>query len=163
MDDKGILPKLRGPNPPAEPEFKRVIFCSGKVFFDLHARREELKRDDIALVRIEQVHRFCISLWYTDDLFPCQLAPFPFDLVCRELRRYPNAEILWCQEEPANMGAYRHFEPRMFACLRNEGREVTPPLKYAGRRVASSPATGFKKVHVQQQTELVDKALDLDF
>ena len=61
------------------------------------------------------------------------------------------------------MGAYRHVEPRMFACMRNEERGVTPPLKYAGRRVASSPATGFKKVHVQQQTELVDKALDLDF
>jgi len=56
MDDKGIIPKNRGPNPPEEPDFKRVVFCSGKVFFDLHEKREELGREDIALVRIEQVN-----------------------------------------------------------------------------------------------------------
>ena len=70
MDDKGILPKLRGPNPPVEPEFKRVIFCSGKVFFDLHARREELKRDDIALVRIEQVNSAFASSYRILTFFP---------------------------------------------------------------------------------------------
>ncbi len=53
-----------------------------------------------------------------------QLAPFPFDLVMRELRRYPNAEVMWCQEEPMNMGAYQHAAPRIETCMRHEGREV---------------------------------------
>lgn len=54
-----------------------------------------------------------------------QLCPFPFDLVQRELRRYPNAEFLWCQEEPMNMGGYTHICPRLETCMRNEDREVT--------------------------------------
>ena len=53
-----------------------------------------------------------------------QLCPFPFDLVQRELRRYPNAEFMWCQEEPMNMGAYTHVCPRLETCMRNEEREV---------------------------------------
>jgi len=54
-----------------------------------------------------------------------QLVPFPFDLVQRELRRYPNAEFLWCQEEPMNMGGYTHICPRLETCMRNEDREVS--------------------------------------
>ena len=71
----------RAPRPPAELGCKRVVFCSGKVFYDLHAQREANGSDkgQVALVRLEQ------------------LAPFPFDLVCRELRRYPGAEVVWCQ------------------------------------------------------------------
>ncbi len=53
-----------------------------------------------------------------------QLAPFPFDLVCRELRRYPNAQFVWCQEEPMNMGAYTHVQPRFDTCLRHEGKPM---------------------------------------
>lgn len=90
------------------------------------------------------------------------MAPFPFDLVCRELRRYPNAEIIWCQEEPENMGAYRHVEPRMYACMHKEGRDTVKPLKYVGRRASSSPATGFKKVHAKEQEEFVNNALNLE-
>ena len=71
----------RAPRPPVELGCKRVVFCSGKVFYDLHAQREANGSDQgqVALVRLEQ------------------LAPFPFDLVCRELRRYPGAEVVWCQ------------------------------------------------------------------
>ena len=81
---------------------RRIVFCSGKVFYDLHAKREELGLDkgQLAIVRVEQ------------------LAPFPFDLVSRELRRYPNAEVVWCQEEPMNMGAYFHVQPRLISCLK---------------------------------------------
>lgn len=57
-----------------------------------------------------------------------QLVPFPFDLVQRELRRYPNAEFMWCQEEPMNMGAYTHICPRLETCMRNEDREVSHTL-----------------------------------
>ena len=71
----------RSANPPAQPEVKRLLLCSGKVFYELAAERERAGRvNDVAIVRVEQ------------------LAPFPFDLVCRELRRYPNAEVMWAQE-----------------------------------------------------------------
>eukprot|EP00775_Hariotina_reticulata_P006514 gene6515-6741_t len=93
MDDTGVMPKSRAQRPPQEEGYKRVVFCTGKIFYELHAERERLGlRDQIAIVRLEQ------------------LAPFPFDLVCREIYRYPNAELLWCQEEPMNMGAYFHVQ-----------------------------------------------------
>eukprot|EP00210_Caulerpa_lentillifera_P004773 g4557.t1 len=146
MDDKGIMPKSRSPNPDKEPNFKRLVFCSGKIFFELHKARElQKKEEEIALVRIEQ------------------LAPFPFDLVCRELKRYSKAEVIWCQEEPENMGAYRHIEPRMYSCLRKEGRDITKPLKYAGRKASPSPATGFYEVHKIEQKQLIDDALNLEY
>jgi 2-oxoglutarate dehydrogenase E1 component len=100
MDDTGLMPKSRAPRPEQEPGFKRVVFCTGKVFYELHAERERLGLGgSVALVRVEQ------------------LMPFPFDLVCRELHRYPNAELVWCQEEPMNMGAYFHVQVRL-RCLR---------------------------------------------
>ncbi len=78
-----------------------------------------------------------------------QLAPFPFDLLCREVRRYPNAEFLWCQEEPMNMGAFMHVQPRIDSCLRAEGRSSTGRIPYAGRPPSASTATGFGSVHAQ--------------
>ncbi|GMH36333.1 hypothetical protein BSKO_04201 [Bryopsis sp. KO-2023] len=145
MDDKGTMPKSRAPNPPAETNVKRVVFCSGKVFYELHAKREQLeKTEEVALIRIEQ------------------LCPFPFDLVSRELRRYPNAEVLWCQEEPMNMGAYFHVQPRMHSCMRHEGHDVSGPLKYAGRIPMASTATGFGQVHAVEQTELLTKAVSVE-
>jgi 2-oxoglutarate dehydrogenase E1 component len=71
----------RSAEPPTQPEVKRLLLCSGKVYYELAAERERAGRvSDVAIVRVEQ------------------LAPFPFDLVCRELRRYPNAEVMWAQE-----------------------------------------------------------------
>jgi len=61
------------------------------------------------------------------------------------------------------MGAYRHIEPRMYACMRNEGRDTIKPLKYAGRKAAASPATGFKVIHKEQQAELVNQALNPEY
>lgn len=148
MDDAGIVPKSRAPSPPQEPGVKRVVFCTGKVFYDLHAEREKSgKQDDIAIIRVEQ------------------LAPFPFDLVCRELRRYPNAQVMWCQEEPMNMGAYFHVTPRFLTCLRKEGRsdESVAPLPYAGRAASASTATGYAEVHAREQAQLVGNALDLGY
>lgn len=146
MDDTGIMPKSRAPNPPVEEDCKRVVYCTGKVFYDLHQQREEQgKQGEVALVRIEQ------------------LAPFPFDLVCRELRRYPNADVLWCQEEPMNMGAYFHVQPRLDTCLRAEGRKTDGRIKFSGRPASASTATGFGEVHAQEQAKLVHDALDINF
>eukprot|EP00877_Chromochloris_zofingiensis_P000629 jgi/Chrzof1/10567/Cz05g03220.t1_OGD[v5.2] len=146
MDDTGLLPKDRGFRPPQEPEYKRIVFCSGKVFYELHAERENLKKEnEVAIVRVEQ------------------LAPFPFDLVRRELYRYPNADVTWCQEEPMNMGAYFHVQPRLDSCMRAEGRPSTGRINYAGRPPSASPATGFGQVHQQEQAKLVHEALDVNY
>lgn len=146
MDDTGIMPKSREPRPPQESDYKRVVFCSGKVFYELHAERERQgKQNDVAIVRLEQ------------------LAPFPFDLVCRELYRYPNAEPVWCQEEPMNMGAYFHVQPRLESCMRAEGRTTTGRITYAGRDPSASTATGYGEVHAQEQAKLIEHALDVDY
>ncbi|KAL6785511.1 OGD1 [Auxenochlorella protothecoides x Auxenochlorella symbiontica] len=137
----------RSPNPEPVPGVKRVVFCSGKLYYELATERarQEGKADEVAIVRIEQ------------------LAPFPFDLVERELRRYPNAEVLWAQEEPKNMGAYLHVQPRLQTCIQGVGG--TPPMriKYSGRKTMASTATGFGSVHAQEQAELIANALDTSF
>ncbi|KAL0048536.1 hypothetical protein WJX82_005284 [Trebouxia sp. C0006] len=157
-DDKGILgvrfkrlimdasAEDRSPHPPKEEGFKRVVMCSGKVYYELAKKRAELKKEkEVAIIRLEQ------------------LVPFPFDLVARELRRYPNAEFLWCQEEPMNMGGYTHICPRLETCMRNEDREVPAHVPYAGRQPSASPATGFSDVHKREQDELCTNAMDLEY
>ena len=100
--------------------------------------------DQVAICRVEQLH------------------PFPHDLVLRELRRYPNAEVMWCQEEPKNMGAYLYVVPRMETCMRALGRAVDAPLAYSGRPTSASTATGFASVHAQEQSNLIDGALSVE-
>jgi len=130
----------RSLDPPIEDKVKRVVFCSGKVYYDLDDERDVAKNiDDVKICRIEQ------------------LSPFPWDLVKRELKRYPNAEVVWCQEEPMNMGAWWHIQPRMstiFKYLEREGE-----VRYAGRRPAASPATGYAQIHAKEQAELVSQAI----
>ncbi|BDA47181.1 2-oxoglutarate dehydrogenase, mitochondrial [Coccomyxa sp. Obi] len=134
----------RSPHPPKEEGFKRLVFCSGKVYYELAAGREKAgTQNEVAIVRVEQ------------------LAPFPFDLVMRELRRYPNAEVMWAQEEPMNMGAYFHVAPRLKTCMSEEGHTVPMQLAYAGRPPCASTATGFGKVHAQEQAALVEAAVQL--
>lgn len=116
---------------------KRVVFCSGKVYFDLlEARRTDDVRD-VALVRIEQLY------------------PFPADEYAATLRRYPNAsEVVWCQEEPQNQGAWYQIRHRLQGPLKSEQE-----LLYAGRASAAAPATGISPLHASQQTGLVLAAL----
>lgn len=132
--------KSRSMDSPAENEVERVIFCSGKVYYDLDDERDAAKNiDRVKICRIEQ------------------LAPFPWDLVKRELKRYPNAEVVWCQEEPMNMGAWWHVQPRMSTLFKDLGR--SGETRYAGRSPASSPATGYAAVHAQEQAQLVADAI----
>ena len=89
--DKTATSRAKDHTLPIEPDAKRVVFCTGKVYYELDTEREAMGREsDVKIVRVEQ------------------LSPFPWDLVDRELRRYPNAEVVWCQEEPMNMGAWAH-------------------------------------------------------
>jgi 2-oxoglutarate dehydrogenase E1 component len=130
------------PPAPADHEIRRVVLCSGKVCYDLFARRRELGLDDVvALIRLEQ------------------LAPFPERVLAEELARYPRgARVIWCQEEPANMGAWTFVQPRIEAVLQGVGMDHTRPV-YAGRRPAASPATGVYQQHVKEQATLIEQAI----
>ena len=130
------------PPAPADREIRRVILCSGKVYYDLAGRRRELGLDDVvALARLEQ------------------LAPFPDRVLTEELARYPKrAQVIWCQEEPRNMGAWTFVAPRIEAVLRDLGMEQTRPV-YAGRPPAASPATGLYQQHVKEQATLIEAAI----
>jgi 2-oxoglutarate dehydrogenase E1 component len=115
----------------------RIVFCSGKVYFDLLKSRRELKADSVAIVRIEQLY------------------PFPLDEYEAILQKYPNArEIIWCQEEPQNQGAWYQIRHRLQAKLTEKDE-----LLYAGRPGAAAPATGIASLHEQQQKNLVAAAL----
>ena len=117
---------------------KRVVICSGKVYYDLHAKREELEReDDVALVRLEQLY------------------PFPRKHYREMLATYKNAtEIVWCQEEPENQGAWYQIKHRLQVPL-----DEQHVMMYATRAGSPSTATGFASVHAQEQEELVQKAI----
>ena len=123
-------------------KIKRVVLCSGKVYYDLYEEREKRDEDDICLLRLEQLY------------------PFPSGSLAKELSRFPNADIVWCQEEPKNMGGWSFAQPFV-----EEVMEKTHPkqnrLKYAGRAAAASPATGLYKRHVKEQNALIDEALRL--
>jgi len=118
---------------------RRVILTSGKVYYDLFEARAEAKIDDIAIIRTEQYY------------------PFPARELKAELARYKNAEIVWCQEEPQNMGAYSFMAPKIEDVMESLGR--TDRLRYAGRPETASPAAGYLSIHQKEQKALVDQAL----
>jgi 2-oxoglutarate dehydrogenase E1 component len=121
-------------DPAADPELvRRVVLSSGKVHYDLRAARDERSRRDVALLRLEQIY------------------PFPLEALRAEIARFPGAQLVWCQEEPRNMGAWPFLEER----LAGLGIE----LAYAGRPRASSPATGSHARHVAEQRYVVERAL----
>ena len=121
---------------PAE-EVKRVVLCSGKVYYDLLERRRKEERRDVAVVRIEQLY------------------PFPQQRLAEELARYPKAErFVWCQEEPKNQGAWYTSQHHMRAVIGDRG-----PLSYAGRPMSAAPAAGYPSLHVQRQRQIVSDAL----
>jgi 2-oxoglutarate dehydrogenase E1 component len=123
-------------------KIRRVILCSGKVYFDLVAERRKRKIDDIAILRIEQLY------------------PFPFTRLGVRLSQYPNAEVVWCQEEPENMGAWHFVDRRIERALSGLNVKAVRP-HYIGRPESASPATGSARTHVKEQADLVDRALTL--
>jgi 2-oxoglutarate dehydrogenase E1 component len=119
---------------------RRLIFCSGKVYFDLLQARRSHDLSGIALIRIEQLY------------------PFPIDRYAAAIEYYPDAEdIVWCQEEPQNQGAWYQIRHRL-----QEPLAAAQQLYYAGRPSAAAPASGVIKLHVQQQQELVEAALGME-
>ncbi|KAG6554593.1 hypothetical protein Mapa_003611 [Marchantia paleacea] len=124
-----------------EPGIRRLVLCSGKVYYELEEERQRLASRDVAICRIEQ------------------LCPFPYDLVQRELKRYPNAEIAWCQEEPMNMGSFQYVSLRLGTTMSHMGRGQYEDIKYVGRPTSAATATGFGNLHNTEQKGLVRKAL----
>lgn len=124
---------------------ERAVLCSGKVYFDLLAAREQMDAKEaakIALVRVEQLY------------------PFPAHKLTPELKGYKNLKsVVWCQEEPKNMGSWFFAKPRLDEMLEAAGLDV--PVRYAGRDERASPATGSEKVHAIEQKQLVSDALGL--
>jgi 2-oxoglutarate dehydrogenase E1 component len=127
-----VLPDRDGPDPRAT---RRVVLCSGKVFYDLARRRKDAGQDDVALVRLEQLY------------------PFPAEELRAQLDAYGDAEVRWVQEEPENMGAWR------YVYLRAE-RELGLALDVVSREEGAAPATGSPTIHAQEQRELVERALN---
>ena len=115
---------------------KRVIACSGKVYYDLAKKREEKGVDDVAILRVEQLY------------------PFPHKAFAAEIRKYPNAtEIVWCQDEPQNQGAWFFVQHYI-----HENMATGQKLGYAGRAASASPAVGYAHLHQEQQKALIDAA-----
>jgi 2-oxoglutarate dehydrogenase E1 component len=132
-----IIPEIEQMGPAAT---RRLVFCSGKVYYDLLESRQVHGIDDVALFRIEQLY------------------PFPIEEFAAVIEQYEHVEeIVWCQEEPQNQGAWYQVRHRLQEPLRDHQQ-----LYYAGRPASAAPASGIFKVHLQQQKALVDAALDIE-
>ncbi|MCH7544069.1 MAG: 2-oxoglutarate dehydrogenase E1 component [Proteobacteria bacterium] len=121
---------------------KRVVLCTGKVYYDLFQGRAEAGVNDIYLLRLEQLY------------------PFPRKALTEELGRFPGAEMVWCQEEPKNMGAWSFVEPRIEEVLGEIGAKHGR-ARYVGRTEAASTATGLLRTHNREQAEIIEAALKL--
>ena len=121
-------------------KIKRVVMCSGKIYFDLLEAREKSKNDTLVIVRIEQLY------------------PFPAKTLAKILKRYENADYIWCQEEPKNMGAWntvRHYIDRTLEIIEFKKTNV----KYIGRNASSTTATGNYNKHLAEQKKILEKVV----
>jgi 2-oxoglutarate dehydrogenase E1 component len=124
-------------------KIRRVVLSSGKVYYDLLEERDARGLDDVYLLRVEQFY------------------PFPAMSLLKELERFPNADVIWCQEEPKNQGAWSFIEPNLEWVLGRLKGKMTHP-RYVGRTASASPATGLASQHKAQQQALVNEALTIE-
>ena len=121
-------------------KIRRVVLCSGKVYYDLYDEREKRGVDDVYLLRMEQLY------------------PFPARALIQELGRFKDAEMVWCQEEPKNMGAWSFVEPNLEWVLEHIGAKHKRP-RYAGRPSSAATATGLMSKHTRELKAFLDEAL----
>ena len=121
-------------------QIKRVVMCSGKVYYDLFEERESRKVDDVYLMRVEQLY------------------PFPARALIQELGRFPQAEMIWCQEEPKNMGAWSFIEANIEWVLEHTNAKHRRP-RYVGRAASAATATGLMSKHLAELRAFLDEAL----
>ncbi|MDA9565153.1 2-oxoglutarate dehydrogenase E1 component [Alphaproteobacteria bacterium] len=122
---------------------KKVVICSGKVFYNLYEEREKRKLENIKILRLEQIY------------------PFPHRTLKEELSKTPDAEVVWCQEEPKNMGSWFFVDRKIEDVLMSYKAKFLRPT-YAGREEAASPATGSLSRHNKEQADLVNEALAIE-
>ncbi len=133
---KLLIPEI---DPHEAEAIKRIVICSGKVFYDLLTKRREKALKHVVIIRIEQPY------------------PFPYDELKTELVRYANAvQVIWCQEEPKNQGPWFCTRHRLLECMRKD-----QTLTYAGRPASAAPAAGYPALHTKLQDQLIHDALDL--
>jgi 2-oxoglutarate dehydrogenase E1 component len=138
-DDAEVLPneKIRLVE---DDKIRRVVLCTGKVYFDLHEEREARGINDIYLMRMEQLY------------------PFPAKALVTELSRFPQAEMVWCQEEPYNMGAWSYVQPNIERVLQwIDARHKRP--RYVGRSASAATATGLMSKHLKELKAFLDEAM----
>jgi 2-oxoglutarate dehydrogenase E1 component len=126
----------------ADKDVKRIVICSGKVYYDLYARREELGIKDTYFLRLEQLY------------------PFPYQALEQEMQNFKHVdEVVWCQEEPKNMGAWTFVEPHLEKVFKDLKMKKVSRPRYVGRKESAATATGLLKKHNLEQKALVDDAL----
>ena len=121
-------------------KIKKIVMCSGKIYYDLVEAREKFKNKEVTFIRLEQLY------------------PFPAKTLANVLKKYKQAEFIWCQEEPKNMGAWntvRNYIDRTLEMINLKDINV----KYVGRQASSSTATGNANKHLAQQKEILEKIL----
>lgn len=123
-------------------DMKRVVLCSGKVYYDLYEEREKRGIKNVVILRLEQLY------------------PFPHKTLAEELAKYPNADVVWCQEEPKNQGAWTFVNPEIEDTLAVVKSKINR-ARFVGRPAAAAPATGYMKRHAEEQAKLVGEALTL--
>ena len=139
LADGTFLPAIQEVDDLEPAKVRRIVMCSGKVYYDLLEQRRKNEQEDVAIIRIEQLY------------------PFPLFEVRALLEQYINVkEYVWCQEEPQNQGAWYSSQHNFRNAIRGAD------LKYAGRPASASPAVGYMSVHLKQQKALVDEALTID-
>jgi 2-oxoglutarate dehydrogenase E1 component len=140
LTDGGFRPVIDDARITDKDAVKRIVLCSGKVFYDVDAGRDEVKDNRVAVVRLEQFY------------------PFPGEALKQIFAEYPNAtQLFWTQEEPQNMGGWTFVEQRL--------RDIKPEkvtLRYVGRTASASPATGSYAIHELEQKQIVDESLGAD-
>jgi len=138
--DAGLRGALTSTRVKPDADIRRVVMCSGKVYYDLLEEREKRGIDDIYLLRLEQFY------------------PWPMKSVMTELVRFPNAELVWCQEEPKNMGGWMFVDPWLELTL--ERMDVKAKrARYAGRPATASTATGLMSKHLKELETFLEEAL----
>jgi 2-oxoglutarate dehydrogenase E1 component len=123
-------------------QVKRIILCSGKVYYDLFNYRQEQGRHDTAIIRIEQLY------------------PFPVEALDQQLIKYAKAQsVVWCQEEPMNQGAWYCSQHNIRRALARHHPDIY--LDYAGRQASAAPAAGYATLHAEQQKQLIEDAFNV--
>jgi 2-oxoglutarate dehydrogenase E1 component len=130
---KGGFRELIVDEPAAKKKVRKILFCSGKIYYDLLDRKERDKHDDVVIARLEQLY------------------PVPQDKMIELTKKYPDAQVWWVQEESENMGAWYFLLARLHGKLSMQG---------IARKNSASPATGFKKVHIQEHEVIMKRAFE---